>query len=144
MAGEGSHTDRYVESLMRQANPRVLFIGHMSGEILEELFSNASVFVLPSTVEGLSLSLLEAMGFGRCVVVSDIPENQEVVGKAGLLFRNRDSADLERVLRGILGQPELIHEMGRRARELVLKEYDWEAITGATETVYQTVLAKRR
>lgn len=142
VAGEGSHTDRYVETLRRQAGSAVLFTGHVSGAILDELFSNALLFVLPSTVEGLSLSLLEAMAFGRCVAVSDIAENREVVGEAGLVFNNRDAGDLERVLRSIVGQPELIRALGQRAREMILKKYDWDEITRATEAVYQSVFQR--
>ena len=143
VAGKGSHTDRYVETLTRQASSAVLFTGHVSGVILEELYSNALLFVLPSTVEGLSLSLLEAMAFGRCVVSSDIPENREIIGDAGFVFKNGDPGDLERILRGIIGQPELLRGLGQRARELVLKKYDWDEITRATEAVYQSVLQRK-
>ena len=139
VAGNASHTNRYVETLRRQAPPGVLFTGHLSGEILEELFSNALLFVLPSTVEGLSVSLLEAMAFGRCVVVSDIPENRDVVCEAGLVFKNRDAGDLGRVIRAILRQPELIRVSGQRAREMILKNYDWDEIARATEAIYQSV-----
>jgi len=113
------------------------------GMNLEELYSNALLFVLPSTVEGLSLSLLEAMAFGRCVVSSDIPENREIIGDAGFVFKNGDPGDLERILRGIIGQPELLRGLGQRARELVLKKYDWDEITRATEAVYQSVLQRK-
>ncbi len=142
IAGTGFHTERYVETLKRQAGSAVLFTGHVSGAILEELFSNALLFVLPSTVEGLSLSLLEAMAFGRCVVASDIPENREVLGEAGFVFKNRNAADLTRVIRDITAQPELMRGLGQRAREVILKEYDWNDITRATEAVYQSVLKR--
>jgi glycosyltransferase involved in cell wall biosynthesis len=144
MAGEGLHTHQYVEDLKRHAGTEVMFVGHVSGEILEELLSNAALCVLPSTVEGLSLSLLEAMAFSRCVVVSDIPENREVIGEAGLVFRNRDAADLERVIRGGLAQSERRRELGRRARELVMQKYDWEILTRETEAVYRALVAKER
>lgn len=142
LAGEGFHTERYVETLRQRASPGVLFAGHVSGEIIEELLSNARLFVLPSTVEGLSLSLLEAMAFGRCVVASDIPENREIIGNAGFVFNNGDVGDLERILRGIIGRPELLRGLGQRARELVIKKYDWDEITRATEAVYQSVLQR--
>ena len=50
---------------------------------MDELLTNAMLFVLPSDLEGLSLALLDAMGAGVCVLASDIPENREVVDGSG-------------------------------------------------------------
>ncbi len=82
LAGGSSHSDSYVESLRRRESERVRLLPWTSGEDLDELLSNAAVFVLPSDLEGLSLALLEAMAAGVCVLTSDIPENQEVVAGA--------------------------------------------------------------
>jgi glycosyltransferase involved in cell wall biosynthesis len=70
----------------------------ISGEDLDELLSNAAVFVLPSDLEGMSLALLDAMAAGVCVLTSDIPENQEVVAGVGFTFKRGDRSDLTRVL----------------------------------------------
>ena len=50
-----------------------------SGQMLDELYSNAYIYTLPSDLEGMPLSLLEAMSYGNCCLVSDIPECAEVV-----------------------------------------------------------------
>lgn len=87
IAGGSSHTDEYLEEIKVKASgdKRILLTGFVQGELLEELYSNAYVYVLPSDVEGMPISLLEAMSYGNCCLVSDIPENMEVVtdGKLG-------------------------------------------------------------
>ena len=79
----------------------------VSGEALDELLTNAMLFVLPSDMEGLSLALLDAMGAGVCVLASDIPENRELVEGAGFTFRHGDREDLERMLRLLISEPEV-------------------------------------
>ena len=81
IAGGSSHTDDYAENIRKKASqdPRVIMTGFVQGELLEELYSNAYVYVLPSDVEGMPISLLEAMSYGNCCLISDIAENLEVV-----------------------------------------------------------------
>lgn len=85
IAGGSSHTDDYVNEVREKAaqDPRVILTGFVQGELLEELYSNAYVYVLPSDVEGMPISLLEAMSYGNCCLVSDIAENLEVVTDVG-------------------------------------------------------------
>ena len=82
----------------------VFFPGSQASE-LEELLSNAALFVLPSEIEGMSLALLDAMAAGVCVLTSDIPENKEVVEGAGFTFHRGDQADLERMLDLLIHDP---------------------------------------
>jgi glycosyltransferase involved in cell wall biosynthesis len=97
-AGGASHTDAYVASLKKQADSRVIFTGWLSGDALEEVLTNTAVLVLPSDIEGLSLSLLDAMGAGICVLASDILENKEAIGETGFLFKSGDVQELRRML----------------------------------------------
>src|SRR5213076_1526245 len=99
MAGGSSYTDDYMVKLRTHESDRVRLLDWVSGERLEELLSNAMLFVLPSDLEGLSLALLDAMGAGVCSLTSDIPENRELVDDAGFTFRHSDVQDLERILR---------------------------------------------
>src|SRR5439155_23683322 len=105
MAGDSGFADTYGTKLRAQADARVKFLDWVSGDPFEELLTNAMLFVLPSAIEGLSLSLVEAMGAGLCVLVSDIPENLEVAKEAGFIFRNGDSYHLERMLRVLIANP---------------------------------------
>ncbi len=130
IAGEGAFTDSYVAELKRLAsgNPNIIFTGNQSGRILAELYSNAYLFVQPSESEGLSLALLEAMAYGRGILVSDIQENRETIDRAGLIFKSKSSKDLEEKLAYLLKHPELIEEKGKEARARVKKYYNWNII----------------
>ncbi len=87
MAGASSYCDEYSRELRTHASERIRMLDWVSGETLDELLTNAMVFVLPSDLEGLSLALLDAMGAGLCVLTSDVPENREVVDGAGFTFQ---------------------------------------------------------
>jgi glycosyltransferase involved in cell wall biosynthesis len=140
IAGDGSHKDQYVQEIMRQASDHILFLGFVTGEVLEELLSNAYLYVLPSEIEGLSVGLLEAMNYGRCCLVSDIEENLEALGNAGFNFPSRSSAGLAEKMRFLLENPALVAETGRNAAQTVLKKYNWEVVTDQYETLYRSLV----
>ncbi len=141
-AGGSSHTDTYVKKLMQNKNDRIRFLGYVSGRPLEELLSNALIFVLPSTIEGISIALLEAMSYGNCVLVSDIPENLELIkGGAGFSFRNGDRDELERMLRYLLGNVGAREEGGKMAEEAVREKYRWSMVVSEMEKVYFDILS---
>ena len=141
-AGDSSHTDEYTSRLKATAGQQALFPGYMYGRDLEELYSSALAYVLPSEVEGLSISLLEAMAFGLPVVVSDIPGNVEALGKppAGLVYPLRDRQALAAALRRIAGSEELRRDLGQKAVARVQHAYEWETIAGQTLAVYEKAL----
>jgi len=140
LAGGSSHSDSYVERLRRHESDRIRFLPWVSGSDLEELLSNAALFVLPSELEGLSLALLDAMAAGVCVLTSDIPENLEVVEGAGFTFRRGDRADLERMLDLLLHNPELRRQAAAQGRERVQRNYCWAEIAQSIEAAYYEVL----
>jgi glycosyltransferase involved in cell wall biosynthesis len=107
LAGGSSHSQAYVSGLQKHQSDRIRLLDWVSGDALEELLTNALLFVLPSDLEGLSLALLDAMGAGICVLASDIPENCEVVEDAGFTFKRGDVDDLERMLRMLLSDPQV-------------------------------------
>ncbi|PYV80154.1 MAG: hypothetical protein DMG93_19575 [Acidobacteria bacterium] len=135
-AGGSSHTDAYVASLNKRADSRVFFTGWLSGGALEEVLTNAAVLVLPSDIEGLSLSLLDAMGAGICVLASDILENKEAIGETGFLFKSGDVQDLRRMLTILLANPDLRSIAAKKARARVQENYLWDDVTAQTEKLY--------
>lgn len=139
--GDGSAPD-YVNELKEKAagDDRILFTGHVEGQVLEELYSNAGIFVLPSDVEGMAMSLLEAMSYGCCCIVSDIPENTEVTGDHAFTFRHGSAEDLERVLTDVLAHPEKESEMCRTAADYICTRYSWDTVADKTRGVYLSVL----
>lgn len=138
IAGGASDSAEYFRSLRAQAgeDPDVIFTGFIQGQALEELYSNACIYVLPSELEGMPLSLLEALSCGCCCLVSNIPENRDVVGDCGVTFRSGDAADLADKLRELLASPERIE----RCRAAVMREQrfrrDWDEVTERTLALY--------
>jgi glycosyltransferase involved in cell wall biosynthesis len=140
LAGGSSHSDDYVKGLRRHESEQIRFLPWVSGDDLSELLSNAAVFVLPSSIEGLSLALLDAMAAGVCVLTSDIPENKEVVEGAGFTFLNGDEVDLERMLDLLVHTPELRRQSAVRGRERIEGEYQWPLIARSIENAYYRIL----
>jgi glycosyltransferase involved in cell wall biosynthesis len=140
LAGGSSHSDAYVKKLLRHESEEIRFLPWVSGSDLEELLSNAALFVLPSEIEGLSLALLDAMAAGVCVLTSDIPENKEVVGSAGFTFHCGDQLDLRRMLDLLIHNPELRRQSAARERERIQEQYLWPGIARAIEKTYFDVL----
>jgi glycosyltransferase involved in cell wall biosynthesis len=140
LAGGSSHSDSYVKSLRRHESDQIRFLPWVSGSHLEELLSNAALFVLPSELEGLSVALLDAMAAGVCALTSDIPENNEVNDGAGFTFHRGDQADLERMLDLLIHNPELRRQSAARERERIQSQYLWSEIARSIEKAYYNVL----
>lgn len=142
IAGDAAHAEEYKARLRQLAgdDPRIRFLGFVTGTPMEELFSNAYIFCLPSTLEGLPVALLEAMNYGNCCVASDIPENLEALEDYGYTFRNRDIADLRRVLQELIACPEMVTVKQTAAREHVTKNYSWDRVTDELEALYLSLL----
>jgi glycosyltransferase involved in cell wall biosynthesis len=136
LAGGSSHCADYVKRILEHQNDRVVVLEWISGELLDELLTNAMLFVLPSQLEGLSLALLEAMGAGVCVLASDIPENCEAVEGAGFTFRRGDADDLQRMIRLLLSEPAIRKAAAGRGRERVHKHYRWDRVAREVAAVY--------
>jgi glycosyltransferase involved in cell wall biosynthesis len=142
-AGGSSYTDAYIERLYQHASDRIRFLPWVGGDELEELLTNAMLFVLPSDIEGLSLALLDAMGAGVCVVTSDIPENCELVEGAGFTFRRGDVEDLERILRRLLQDPTARQSAAQSAKERIRHHYQWPDVARRIEAVYLQLADKK-
>lgn len=136
MAGASSYCDDYSRQLREHACEQVILLDWVSGDALDELLTNAMIFVLPSEMEGLSLALLDAMGAGLCVISSDVPENREALEEAGFTFRCGDAADLANRLRFLISNPAVREAAGIAAKERVREHYLWSKIASEIEQVY--------
>ena len=139
LAGGSSHTDDYVAGLRQHQSERVKILDWISGDALEEVVTNAALFVLPSDLEGLSLALLDAMGAGVCALTSDTPENIEALSDAGFTFRRGDVNDLQRMLALLLSDSVLRENIGRRAQARICREYLWEGVAKEMDAVYSSL-----
>lgn len=142
IAGPAWHSEAYATSLreMAQDDESVVFTGEVDEVSLEELYSNCYAYVLPSEVEGMSLSLLDGMAYGACIITSDIPANAFVVGDAGVTFKVRDAADLRAALETIMREPERAEALRRAAKRRMTEEFHWDAVVRQWDRLYQDVL----
>lgn len=136
IAGDGVLGDPYAEKLKKEASAKVIFLGFVRGVLLQELLSNAYLYLLPSEIEGLSAGLIEAMSYQNCVLVSNIEENREAIGNSGFTFENKSVNDLEEKLDYLLNHPEVVDEQRVRCYENVHSRYDWEKVTSEYEQLY--------
>ena len=137
MVGSGHLSPAYEEKLKSMADDRVIFPGEIYGDILCEIWDGAYAVVHPSVTEGMSLALLEAMAHRRCVVVSDIPENSEVVGDAGIRFKSGSVEDLTSVIDRVDGDPALVAAEGDKAVTRVDEAYNWDRVVDSLEKTYR-------
>lgn len=138
IAGGSSDTDAYASLLKERAgdDPRILFTGFVQGRLLEELYSNAYVYVLPSDLEGMPLSLLEAMSYGNCCVTSDIEECAAVMEAYGIVFPKGKSEELHRVLQTLCDQPETVRHYKNRAADYITDRFNWDDVVDRTLALY--------
>lgn len=137
IAGGSSDTDEFTEELKRMAGDNVIFTGFVSGRLHEELYSNAYVYVLPSDLEGMPLSLLEAMSYGNCCVVSDIEECTEVVEDKAVMFRKGDVAELQEKLQALCDDAEAVARYKSEAAEFICRKYSWDDVSEKTVKLYR-------
>lgn len=139
IAGGSSDTESYLEELKKAAgdDDRILFTGFVQGEMLDELYSNTYLYVLPSDLEGMPLSLLEAMSYGNCCLVSDISECTEVVEDRAVTFRKGDVADLREKLQMLCDDEGLVQGYRKDAVDFICGKYSWDEVVRRTLELYR-------
>ena len=139
IAGGASDTASFEQAMKELAagDDRILFTGFVQGQLLEELYSSAFVYVLPSDLEGMPLSLLEAMSYGNCCLVSDIEECASVVEKNGVTFRRGDVEDLRRKLAMLCADEALVGQYKAAAAPFICAKYNWDDVTERTLALYR-------
>ena len=139
IAGGASDTDAFFAEMQSLAagDARILFTGFVQGRMLRELYSNAYIYTLPSDLEGMPLSLLEAMSYGCCCLTSDIGECTQITSGHGVTFPKGDTNALRDTLQQLCDEPALVEEKRAGAAESVLRRYSWDEITRRTLELYQ-------
>lgn len=139
IAGGGSDTSEYEVELHRiaEGDSRILFTGFVQGAELAELYSNAYCYVLPSDVEGMPMSLLEAMAYGCCCLTSDIPECADVIAGVGTTFKRGGVDALRHVLSSTIATPACVADCGNAARKRVADLYSWDSAVRRTLDAYE-------
>ena len=139
IAGGSSDTDSFMNELkdIAKDDDRIIFTGFVQGQILKELYSNAYVYTLPSDLEGMPLSLLEAMSYGNCCLVSNIPECTEVVEDKALVFKKSDVNDLFTKIQKACDHPEMVMKMKNQAADFICEKYNWDEVVKETMKLYR-------
>ncbi|MDD5736903.1 MAG: glycosyltransferase family 4 protein [Candidatus Omnitrophica bacterium] len=142
IAGKADHEDKYSRELKERAvgNPNIVLTGFITGKPLQELYSHAGLFVLPSYYEGLPIALLEAMSYGLSCIVSDISANREVGLAEERYFKPGDIKGLEAKIREFAGRPMSEEEKSCRIGQ-IREKYDWDKISAKTFEVYKRVIS---
>lgn len=137
IAGGKSHTDDYehLVKAMAKKDSRVVLTGFVQGNLFSELYSNTYLYVLPSDVEGMPISLLEAMSFGRKCLVSDIPENKEACKDYAIYFEKSNVDDLEKKLKMAIEKPEIFHT-DYEIMNYCYNRFNWNEVTSASVRLY--------
>ena len=138
IAGGSSDTDSFEKELKEMAkdDDRIIFTGFVQGNELNELCSNAYIYILPSDLEGMPLSLLEAMSYGNCCLVSDILECAEVVEDKALIFQKSNVLDLQIKLQDACDHPEKVDQYKKQAADFICKKYNWDDVVKETMELY--------
>ena len=139
IAGGSSDTDEFLRELKKLAkdDKRIIFTGFVQGQLLEELYSNAYVYALPSDLEGMPLSLLEAMSYGNCCVVSDIAECAEVVEDKAVVFSKSNVKQLKEKLQDLCEHPEKVQSYKNSASDFICRKYNWDDAVNRTVALYR-------
>ena len=139
IAGAASDTNGYYQELIDKSrdDENIIFAGFVQGQELEELYSNAYIYALPSELEGMPLSLLEAMSYGNCCLTSDIDECTEVLEDKGVVFEKSNVKDLTKVLQDLCDNKDKVEEYKKDAKEFVLKKYNWNDVIEKTIKLYE-------
>ena len=140
IAGGSSDTDAFLQELknLSKGDERIVFTGFVQGKMIEELYSNAYVYTLPSDLEGMPLSLLEAMSYGNCCLTSDIAECAEVVEDKALMFKKSDVIDLKERLQYACENPDAVKKLKDGASDFICQKYNWDDVVEQTLRLYQS------
>lgn len=138
IAGGASDSQAYMKGLQKtvERDENIIFTDFVEGAVLAELYSNAYVYVLPSDGEGMPLTLLEAMSYGNCCLVSDIPGCREILREYGLTFSKGDVEDLRRQLQLLCDNIDLVEKFRKEVARYVLGRFSWESVIHQTLSVY--------
>ena len=140
IVGDAPYAHDYIEQLKASAasDPRIIFTGFVFGDGYRTLQQNAYCYIHATEVGGTHPALIEAMGYGNCVLTLNTPENKEVVGQAGLLYN--DAQDLARLLQRTLRDGALVSQYRQRAQVRVRESYDWEGVVDRYEELFMKMM----
>jgi glycosyltransferase involved in cell wall biosynthesis len=139
IAGGTSDTNEFLKEIKKlaQGDERIIFTGFVQGKLLDELYSNAYIYTLPSDLEGMPLSLLEAMSYGNCCIVSDIPQCVQVVEDKAVVFPRGNIEALKKCLQRLCDDEKQVMEYKARTADFICNKYNWDEVVQQTLALYE-------
>ncbi|MDX6612019.1 MAG: hypothetical protein QOD75_1205 [Blastocatellia bacterium] len=136
VVGDAPYAHDYIRELKARArrDKRIIFTGFVFGQDYRALQQNAYCYVHAAEVGGTHPALLEAMGYGNCVLTLAAPENIEAIGDAGIPYANEN--DLAEKLQRVLRDGSLVQSFRQRAQQRVRELYDWEYVVDQYEQLF--------
>lgn len=146
IVGDGSYSDDYVKELegLAAGSQNIVFTGQQEGEALRQLYTHAYLYILPSEVEGLSISLLEAFSCGTPILTSNIAENVDIVKDYGYTYKMGNTNDFTKTLQRLLNDPLMTKKNRITGQRYVQLQYDWSILAEHTEYLYFEEIHKKR
>jgi glycosyltransferase involved in cell wall biosynthesis len=143
---QDSSTKAYLDYLKQKAGPdnNIIFTGSVFGREKAELFSNCLMFLAPSADEGLPLTVLEAISYGQCCMVSDLPAFRTVIenGVTGFLFPKNDKDQFIKMVADLIQTPQQLKLIGKEAKRKITPAFNWDQTVKQTEWLYNQLLEK--
>jgi glycosyltransferase involved in cell wall biosynthesis len=143
VAGDAPYAADYIRELKQTRDPRIQFPGAIYGRGYRELLAHAFCCIQATEVGGTHPALIEAMGQGNLVVANDTPENVEVLGDTGVLYRKNDIEDLAGCLQKISDDPRAFESLRRAAQARVRECYSWPGIVAQYLELFESLIAGR-
>lgn len=138
IVGDAPYATRYKAYLrdLAKGDPRIIFTGFVFGKGYKEFQSNAYCYIHATEVGGTHPALIEAMGFGNCVIANGTPENIEVVENTGTIYKKNNIEDLREKIEYVIRNPEVIRMYGEKARKRIKANYSWDAVADKYENLF--------
>lgn len=141
--GDAPYARDYILTVRRAADARVCFPGAIYGKGYRELMAHAFCYIHATEVGGTHPALVEAMALGNIIIANRTPENEEVLGDAGILYRKNDVGDLARCLQEVADRPERYEPLRRAAAERARAHYSWDDVVDRYEELFRRLTGKR-
>ena len=131
IAGSNDQLPDYVSYLhsLGEGAADIVFTGAVYGADKETLLRHTTAFCIPSTIEGLAITLLEAMSYGRLCIASDIPSNKEGLADSGIWVKAENVEDLAEKISYTLTNKDSLEYQKEAVRKRVEQNFTWRRIT---------------
>ena len=128
IVGDAPYNSDYIKNLKKTSDSRIIFTGYIFGDAYKELQANAYLYIQATEVGGTHPALLEAMGFGNCVIANDVPEHREVLLDAGMYYEQNNYNSLSNKIQYLIENPIIVAQYGERAKNRIKQNYTWDRI----------------